>query len=164
MNLIERTGAIVVIALIGLFIVGTLLVPNHATSATTSSLAQSFGGPTATPGPEPSLQSPANEAILPQPVAPNKWTFNWQGPRCGHTIHLDGPGNRDYVFTGVMGQGHAIVPFTYSYTQTQALPADALAPWNWHVEYDCSTYQGQSITRTFSVVPANFVFLPYTTQ
>ncbi len=164
MNFIARSGPILVIVLIGLFAVGIIVAPGNANSATSTSPGHSFGGPTATPGPEPTLQSPADNAVLPQPTAPNKWTFNWQGPRCGHTIHLDGPGNRDYMFNGTMGQGQPPVSFTYSYTQTQALPADALGPWTWHVEYDCSSFQGQSATRTFSVAPANFIYLPYTTH
>ncbi|MCA0352385.1 MAG: hypothetical protein LCH85_10350 [Chloroflexi bacterium] len=164
MNWIERSGAILLIGLIGLFVVGMVVDPGSANSATSTKLVQARGEPTATPPPEPVLQSPADSAVLAQPIAPNKWVFNWQGPRCGHKIYLNGPGDRDYIFNGTMGSGPPPSSFTYSYTQTQALPADALEAWNWHVEYDCGSFQGQSATRTFKVVPANFVYLPYTTH
>ncbi|GAA5529490.1 hypothetical protein [Herpetosiphon gulosus] len=162
MNLLERSGAILLIGLIGLFAVAMLVDPGNANSATSTTLVQASGGPTATPPPEPVLQSPADSAILAQPIAPNKWTFNWQGPRCGHKIYLNGPGDRAYIFNGSMGSGPPPSSFTYSYAQTQALPATALDEWNWHVEYDCGSYQGQSATRRFSVTPANFIYLPFT--
>lgn len=164
MNWSERTGAILLIGLIGLFVIGIVIDPGNVTSATSTTFVQARGEPTATPPPEPVLQSPADNAVLTQPIDPNKWIFNWQGPRCGHKIHLNGPGDRTYIFNGSMGAGPPPSTFTYSYTQTQALPADALETWSWHVEYDCGSFQGQSVTRTFSVTPAHFIYLPYTTH
>jgi hypothetical protein len=108
--------------------------------------------PTSMPGP-PQLLAPANGAILPQPIAPNEWYFEWQartGP-CYCEIHISGPGGRsilgraDYLPNG----------YNYRYVIDEPLPDDALTPWHWGVSVLCSLGSNTSETRTFSVQRAS---------
>ena len=112
--------------------------------------------PTSMPGP-PTLLSPENDALIPQPVLPNQWYFKWDartGP-CWCTISIGGPGGRS-LYSGIDYQ----LPggYHFVYTQTDYLPDDALGPWRWSVAVDCPQGHNYSETHTFRVMPAAWFF------
>jgi hypothetical protein len=148
--------AVLVLALLAtaLTVRNSLAAPDRPSAAVASQshrFTEKGGLVTPTPPPPATLDSPADNALLPQPVAPNQWLFTWHAPRCGSVLYLAGPGGRAFVSPSIGPVGPPPSSFGYVYTQTIPLPADALGPWLWHVEYDCSTYQGTSETRTFWV-------------
>ena len=110
--------------------------------------------PTSQPGP-PTLIAPADNAVLPQPVAPGAWNFAWEGRAgpCFGGINIDGPGGRHVESYGIAPSYNGPT-YIYTYTTTEYLPNDALGPWHWHAGIGCPLGSSGSETRTFWVAPA----------
>jgi len=120
---------------------------------------------TAIPGP-PELVYPEDGALLPQPVPPFQWRFTWRARThdCLCVIYINGPGGRhisDYIYYLPYDYPYG---YQYIYTQTEYLPDDALTPWDWKARVNCPLASRESVTRTFSVMPAawfmHIYFLP----
>jgi len=108
--------------------------------------------PTSMPGP-PGLIEPEQNAVLPQPVAPNSWYFYWsarQGP-CSLYISVDGPGDRGF---GAQVDYYPTGKYEYTYQTDEYLPDDALNGWSWQTSVSCPAGSNSSVTRVFSVQPA----------
>lgn len=108
--------------------------------------------PTSMPGP-PGLIEPEQNAVLPQPVAPNSWYFYWaarQGP-CYSWLYVTGPGGRHFE---VRVDYFASGKYEYDYQTNQYLPNDALEGWSWKTYVTCPAGGNSSVTRVFSVQPA----------
>lgn len=104
--------------------------------------------PTSQPGP-PQLMKPANCALLPQPVPPNAWHFEWEGcsfPVCEVSLYLSGPGGREIARTNLPSN-------SYTYTTANYLPGDALGPWYWSVSVRRIGGSNTSESRRFQVMP-----------
>jgi hypothetical protein len=118
---------------------------------------------TSIPGP-PTLIEPQDEAVLPQPVAPQEWLFTWDACRgpCLCYLVIEGPGGR-YI-----SQDSIPPPTTgyyqYHYTQDAYLPDDAVGPWYWHVSVCRYAQCNASERRSFWVRPAHVVYLPIIVQ
>lgn len=99
---------------------------------------------TSKPGP-PTLLQPANNAVLPQPVAPNEWVFRWDGRPCVYRIHISGPDRQidDYIYSGL----------EYHYSTDTYISANALSSWSWYVTVTCPLGSNTSETRYFTVSP-----------
>jgi hypothetical protein len=114
--------------------------------------------PTPTPTSErpppapPVLISPQDRAVLPQPVPPGEWVFQWSypgGPAVWfYRVVITGPGDRQ-VMADVRGT-------EYHYTSTEHIPEEASGPWYWSViAYGLGAYpkSTSSETRQFWVMP-----------
>lgn len=114
--------------------------------------------PTSQPGP-PTLVSPPDRGLLPQPVAPNDWFFQWDarhGP-CYTSISIYEPGGRS-----IYAQRQSDETYEFEYTADAYLPDDALGPWRWGVYVGCPLGQNHSEERTFWVQPppVRYRYLP----
>ncbi len=111
--------------------------------------------PTASPTPTiapPILLEPANNAVLPQPVAPQTWTFRWSALRgaCKCSIAIWQPDTSLYV-----GEQNIAPPreYVFYYTTASPLPPNSLQSWYWKVWVTCPNGSNESETRAFSVGP-----------
>lgn len=130
---------------------GGLVPGGRAAARPPQAISMTETPPTATPGPAPELRLPADNSTLPQPVAPGGWDFRWRGPRCGHTLVIEGPQGQRIASPQMGGSGPPPSSFSYVYRADAPLPPVALGPWRWHIDYDCGTYRGSSETRIFWV-------------
>ncbi|HNC09883.1 MAG TPA: hypothetical protein PLX14_14330, partial [Anaerolineales bacterium] len=93
----------------------------------------------------PTLYQPQDNAVLPQPVAPNEWVFTWaarNGP-CEHRIFIIDPYQNIFYEHSEWNN--------YHYQTTQYIPDNALGPWYWRVDVLCPLRGNSSETRSFYV-------------
>jgi len=101
--------------------------------------------PTSQPG-VPLLISPADGDLLPQPVSPNFWKFEWSartGP-CRQILDISGPEGRHLHFE--------TPNLSYQYQTNQYIPETALEPWYWRVTVQCPLGYAISEKREFHVM------------
>lgn len=129
------------------------------------------GTPTFTPTPTshrhpdpPILIYPPDGGLLPQPVPPGEWYFEWSAPHgpCYTSIHIRGPGGRH-----IDAERQGWEDYEFQYTTDTYLPDDALGPWQWGVGIGCLGGNNFSEWRTFWVRSASEIiriYLPWVKQ
>jgi len=117
-------------------------------SAIGSLQATSSPGPTV---PAPVLLGPPNNAAMPQPVAPQMWTFRWSalGGVCKCSISIWQPNGNIHLYEGYMASDGEYV---YYYTSAFPIPPESMEPWYWKVWVTCPYGSNESETRTFRIV------------
>ena len=132
--------------------------PTSTYALTPTETAASMDTPTPTPTSirpppgAPILVSPESGALLPQPVPPNAWVFEWSdggGPPADFRVWIAGPGGRFMEASRNLWE-----PRVYTYTAHEYIPANALEPWYWRVDACGTGGTSPSETRTFRVMPA----------
>jgi hypothetical protein len=156
---------IILVVMVPLLIQGSVLLANSSASDNQAAAAspqptptQSATGsltptptqtPTSYPGP-PTLIAPEDDAVLPQPVSPTEWVFQWSArciPICTCSINI---GTDGYIIPVTL------VPSQYDfhYSRAEPFPTEALGPWDWMVHVWCPLGSNYSETHTFWIEPA----------
>lgn len=133
--------------------------PSRTPTVTPTPTSPGTSTPAATPSSwpgEPTLIYPVDGGLLPQPVPPGEWYFEWEARHdpCFTRIAIYGPGSRR-----ISAERHSGEAYEFPYTTHSYLPDDALGPWFWMVKVDCPLGGKYSESRTFWVRAAEMLEL-----